>query len=345
MDAAIFLLVVKDGVVNGAVYALLAISIVLVFSVTRIIFIPQGEFVAFGALTLAALSRGEVPGTVKLLVVLSGVSLVAELLRQRFRLSARQWGDLLLRDVGLPVGLWGVVYVLAPLHAGPWATIPLTLALMIPIGPVLYRTVFAPLSEASVLVLLIAAAGVHLTLLGIGLDVFGPEGVRAPGLFKGVQNFLGVALTTQKMALLLVTVVLMALLWAGLQGTMIGKSLRAAAVNRIGARLVGLRVGSSGQLAFAIAAGIGTITGVLIGPYTTIYYDTGFLIGLTGFVAAILGGLVSYPATVIAALFVGLVEAFSAFEASTYKEVIVFFSIIPVLLFRSLRRGVIEDAE
>jgi len=345
MDATILLLIVKDGVVNGAVYALLAIAIVLVFSVTRVIFIPQGEFVAFSALTLAALSRGEVAGTAPLLVTLSAISLIGEVIRHRFRLSGRHWARLLARDVALPCGLWGATAFLVGFHAGLWVTIPLTLLLMIPIGPVLYRIVFAPLAEASVLVLLIAAAGVHLTLLGIGLNAFGPEGVRAPGLVSGLQHFGSVTLTSQKTALLVVTVALMAALWFVLQHSMIGKALRAAAVNRIGARLVGLEVAASGQLAFAIAAAIGTITGILIGSYTTIYYDTGFLIGLSGFVAAILGGLVSYPATVIASLFVGLVEAFSAFEASTYKEVIVFFSIIPVLLVRSLRRRVIEDPE
>jgi branched-chain amino acid transport system permease protein len=345
MDATILLLVVKDGVVNGAVYALLAIAIVLVFSVTRVIFIPQGEFVAFGALTLAALSRGEVPGTAPLLVTLSAVSLIGEVIRHRSRLSGRRWVWLLARDVVLPFFLWALTAIVVDLHAGLWVTIPLTLLLMISIGPVLYRTVFAPLAEASVLVLLIAAAGVHLTLLGIGLQVFGPEGVRAPGMFKGMQHFGPVTLTSQKTVLLVVTIAVMGLLWFGLQHSMIGKSLRAAAVNRIGARLVGLPVSSSGQLAFAIAAAIGAVTGILIGSYTTIYYDTGFLIGLTGFVAAILGGLVSYPATVIASLFVGLIEAFSAFEASTYKEVIVFLSIIPVLFVRSLRRRVIEDHE
>ena len=56
-------------------------------------------------------------------------------------------------------------------------------------------------------------------------------------------------------------------------------------------------------------------------PITTIYYDTGFLTGLKGFVAAIIGGLVSYPLTAVAAILVGCVEAFSSFYASNYKEV------------------------
>src|SRR5690606_1644245 len=73
MDSTIALILVQDGIVNGAIYALLAMALVLVFAVTRVILIPQGEFVAFGALTLAMLVNGAVPGTVWLLL-LAGVT-------------------------------------------------------------------------------------------------------------------------------------------------------------------------------------------------------------------------------------------------------------------------------
>ncbi len=78
-----------------------------------------------------------------------------------------------------------------------------------------------------------------------------------------------------------------------------GKALRATAVNRLGARLVGIRTTLSGQIAFLLASVIGAISGILIVPITTLYYDTGFLIGLKGFIAAIIGGLVSYPLTAV----------------------------------------------
>ena len=61
MDGDIALILLQDGVVNGAIYALLALSLVLVFAVTRVVLIPQGEFVAYGALTYAALDDGRVP--------------------------------------------------------------------------------------------------------------------------------------------------------------------------------------------------------------------------------------------------------------------------------------------
>ena len=80
MNLDIALLLAQDGITNGAIYALLALALVLAFSVTRVIFIPQGEFVAYGALTLVALQAGRLPGTVILLMIAGGLVACAELI-------------------------------------------------------------------------------------------------------------------------------------------------------------------------------------------------------------------------------------------------------------------------
>ena len=134
-------------------------------------------------------------------------------------------------------------------------------------------------------------------------------------------------------------------LWLFFGHTLYGRALRATAVNRRGARLVGISTKMSGSLTFTLAAFIGALSGMLIAPVTTIYYDTGFLIGLKGFVAAIIGGMASYPVAAVGAVMVGLLEAFSSYWASAYKEVIVFTLIIPVLLWRSLTTHHVEDEE
>ena len=77
MDPTIAALLAQDGITNGAIYALLALALVLVFTVTRIIWIPAGEFVAWGTLTLAGLQTGTVPGTLKVLV---GMAVIAGLM-------------------------------------------------------------------------------------------------------------------------------------------------------------------------------------------------------------------------------------------------------------------------
>ena len=345
MDPTIVLFLAQDGVTNGAIYALLALSLVLVFTVTRVLFIPQGEFVAYGALTLAAFERGTLPLTAWLTVMLGVAAFVAGLILEREARGTARILRGLATDVALPAALLLAAWLAAPLRAGPWLDIPLTLAIIAAQGPYLYRLAFKPLAESSSLVLFIAAIGVHLALVGLGLVFFGAEGFRTQPL-TNASLALGPALISgQSLWVMGSTAALITALWAFFGHTLTGKALRATAVNRLGARLVGIPTATAGALAFGLAALVGALSGVLIAPMTTVFYDTGFLAGLKGFVAAIIGGLVSYPLGAVAALLVGLCESFASFYASTFKEVIVFTLIIPVLLWRSLRSGHAEDEE
>jgi branched-chain amino acid transport system permease protein len=130
-------------------------------------------------------------------------------------------------------------------------------------------------------------------------------------------------------------VVLSGLFFLAFERTVMGKALRATAVNRIGARLVGIRPARTALLAYGCASLLAGLIGVLISPVTTMYYDSGFIIGLKAFVAAIIGGLTSYPLTAIGALAVGLLESFASFWSGALKDVIVFSLLIPVLMLRS----------
>jgi branched-chain amino acid transport system permease protein len=127
--------------------------------------------------------------------------------------------------------------------------------------------------------------------------------------------------------------------------TVAGKALRATAVNRVGARLVGIRPVRTALLAYGCASLLAGLIGVLIAPVTTMYYDSGFIIGLKAFVAAIIGGLVSYPMTAVGALAVGVVESFASFWSGALKDVIVFSLLIPVLMLRSFMAVHAEEEE
>jgi len=221
----------------------------------------------------------------------------------------------------------------------------LTLALVVPLGPILYRIAYQPVAEASVLVLLIVSVGVHLAMTGLGLIFFGAEGSRTPAFADGSITLGTLVVSGQSLVVVGTSLLLIAALYLFFEFTLYGKALRATAVNRRGARLMGISTVMSGRITFAVAALIGTFSGMLIAPITTIYYDSGFLIGLKGFVAAIIGGLASYPLAALGAILVGILEAFSSFWASAYKEVIVFTLIIPVLLIRSLTSHHIEEEE
>jgi branched-chain amino acid transport system permease protein len=337
------LLLAQDGVVNGAIYALLAAALVLVFSVTRVIFIPQGEFVAFGALTLAALQAGKVPGTLWLLAATGGAVAVADAVRLVRAGTARRLPRALAASLGPPAALAALLAVVPPAALPPWLQVPLALALVVPLGPGLYRLVYEPLADASVLVLLIVSVALHLALVNVGLLSFGAEGVRtAP--FSEARLALGpVPVSGQSLWVVGFCGALLTALSLFFERTMLGKALRAGAMNRIGARLVGIPPALTGRWAFGLAALVGASSGILVSPITTIYYDNGFLIGLKGFVGAIVGALASYPLAAAGAVLVGLVEAFASFEASAYQEAIVFALILPVLLWRSLRAHGLED--
>ena len=343
MDLQIALLLGQDGITNGAIYALLALALVLIFTVTRVIFIPQGEFVAFGALTLAAFQSGKTPGTVWLLlgagILVAVIDIVVALRAGNFRRLPR----IILWNLAYPSAIAAGAVALAP---GTWPLVPqiaLSLAIVVPLGPMVYRLAFQPLAEASVLVLLIVSVAVHIGLVGLGLLFFGAEGSRTPAFSEGSLELGSLSLSAQTLWVVGCSALLIVALYLFFERSLYGKALRATAINRTGARLMGISTVMAGKLSFLLAALIGAFSGILIAPITTIYYDTGFLVGLKGFVGAIIGGLASYPVAAAGAVLVGLLESYSSFWASAFKEVIVFTLIIPVLLWRSLTSRHVEE--
>ncbi len=336
MDLSIAGILALDGLTNGAVYALLALATVLLFAVTRVIFIPQGEFVAFGALTLALFQTGKVPGTVWFLLVLAGLAAMGDMVDGlRHRRPARRVALQVVRTLAWPVIASAIAIWAAPRGFPLFVQALLTLALVTPFGSLVYRLAYESLADASVLVLLIVSVGVHFALVGLGLFFFGAEGFRNPSFWDASFQLGPLNLSGQTLIIFIASFALIVLLWLFFERTLTGKALRATAVNRAGARLMGISSSGAGRLAFTMAALIGALSGLLIGPTTTVFYDSGFLIGLKGFVAAVFAGLASYPLALVGALAVGLLESFSSFWASSFKEVIVFASILPVLLWRS----------
>ena len=336
-----------DGIANGAVYLLAGLGLVLIFSVTRVVFVPFGDVAAFAALSLAAFETGRLPPTVGLVAMLALLAVVAEV-----------WGCLKRGEAGrIPRAVlgWGVLPLLPCAlawalagHKLPQAVFVLTaIALVVPITPLVARVALQPIADASVLVLLIASLALHFLLSGLGLLFFGPEGFRTAALAGGSFDLPG-GLPVSGQVLLMVgsAIVLSGLFFLAFERTVAGKALRATAVNRVGARLVGIRPARTALLAYGCASLLAGLIGVLVAPVTTMYYDSGFLIGLKAFVAAIIGGLVSYPLTAVGALAVGVVESFGSFFSGALKDVIVFSLLIPVLLLRSaMAKHPEEEAE
>jgi branched-chain amino acid transport system permease protein len=250
-----------------------------------------------------------------------------------------------IKFVLLPAALLAATRWLPLDSLGKPGQIALTLAIVVPLGPLMYRLVFEPLADASVLLLLIVAVAVDVALSGTGLLLFGSEGARTDPLIDFEAAFGPITIGGATAAVIAMTVLAMLALYLFFDRTLHGKALRATAFNRLGARLVGIRVRGAGRLAFLLASLLGGVSGVLISSIMTVYFDSGFMIGLKGFVAAIVGGLASYPAAVAGAVAIGLIESWSAFYASTFRDAIVFGALIPVLVARSLLAGDLPEDE
>jgi branched-chain amino acid transport system permease protein len=344
-DVALILAI--DGIANGAVYLLAGIGLVLIFSVTRVVFVPFGDIAAFAALTLAAFETDRLPPTIAMVAVLAVLAVLVEvgsLARRgeyaRIPRAVAFWGF-------LPAIPCALAWMAARPDMPPAVHIAAAVLLVVPLAPLVARIVFQPIADASVLVLLIVSLALHFLLSGLGLLFFGPEGSRTGPLADGALTLPGgFPLSAQVMLMIGAAVVLSAMFFLLFERTVAGKALRATAVNRVGARLVGIRPARTALLAYTLASLLAGLIGVLVAPVMTMYYDSGFLIGLKAFVAAIIGGLVSYPLTAVGALAVGGVESFASFWSGALKDVIVFSLLIPVLMLRSfLTRHVEEEAE
>src|SRR5262249_7365177 len=169
MDAQIALVLLTDGIANGAIYVLIALGTVLIFSVTRVIFVPFGDIAALTALTVAAIQIGRLPGTVWLVSVLAAIALLMEhalLVRQRQLRRVQTVRALYAVLPMLPVAI-AAALAFSGGKLPQLAQMLLAIALVLPVAPLINRIIFQPLAGASVLVLLIVAVAVHFAISGL----------------------------------------------------------------------------------------------------------------------------------------------------------------------------------
>lgn len=347
MDFNVAFSLLQEGLTNGAVYSLIALALVLVFAVTRVILIQAGEFVSYGALTIYALQRGETPMTLWFMLAGCLAAGVVELLRLwRIRAPVSEFIRPSLGWIVAPAAL-AVATPLLPLSALPMLLqVALTLAIVVPLGTSMYRLVYQPVAHASILVLLIISVACHFVLDGLALVAFGPDGARTASFSDTQFEIAGQSVAMQSLLVLGISIALVVVLFWFSQHTMFGRALRATASNRRGAALMGISADMAGLASFTLTALICTAAGILIAPFVTIYYNSGFLISLKAFVGATIGALVSYPLAAVGALLIGVFESFAAFWSSAYKDSMVFALMVPILLGCSLlARQTIDEEE
>jgi branched-chain amino acid transport system permease protein len=201
------------------------------------------------------------------------------------------------------------------------------------IGLLLHRLAIEPARGASAVTLIIITIGASIFLRGLASVVFDKQFHRLPH-FSGEAPVLmfGAAILPQTFWVLGGAVLILVLLWAFFERTLMGKAVIATAANRLAARLVGIDTSLVMALAFGISAAIGALAGILVTPITFTSYDVGTLLALKGFAAAMLGGMGNPAGAVLGGLLVGLLEAFGAgYLSSTYKDAIAFLVILLAL--------------
>jgi branched-chain amino acid transport system permease protein len=230
------------------------------------------------------------------------------------------------------------------------AGVPLPLAAVLAIlftlivGLALHRFAIEPARGSGAVVLIIITIGASIFLRGAAQVVFDKRFHSLPPFLPGDAIRLGGAtILPQSLVVLAGALVVVVLLWAFIERTLLGKAMVATAANEIAARLVGIDTRRIVGLSFAISAAMGAVAGILITPITLTSYDVGTLLALKGFAAAMLGGMGSGVGAVIGGLLLGLLEAFAAgYVSSQYKDAVAFLLILIVLL--AMPRGLLGRA-
>jgi len=209
-------------------------------------------------------------------------------------------------------------------------------AVMALLGAVFSRVVFARLQSQRPLVSIIATVGFGIFLKEMAHIIYGPEPLMYPSpMGSGGVTVLGIAVGWQHVLILGVVLVLTLLQQVVLRRTMAGKMMRAVAIDRDTAALMGIPVQKVLAGTFAYSSVLAALAGILLAPLFFVTTEMGGMVGLKGFVAMIIGGFGSIPGAILGGLLLGVSENLGAYWiSSTYKEAIAF---VLLLLFLAVR--------
>jgi branched-chain amino acid transport system permease protein len=214
--------------------------------------------------------------------------------------------------------------------------VPLAVAVAALVGAAVERGVLSPAARSSELVRIIITIGVSIALRGVALTLWSSQSYTLPAFTAGGPlTVRGAALARQDVWVLGVAAAAMLALYLLFERTFFGSALRASVMSRDASRLMGIAPGVMSLVAYTLSAALGALAGIVITPIALATYDMGIMLGLKGFVAAVLGGLVSAPGAVAGALLLGIVESFAAgLLSSGYRDAIAFALLLGILVVR-----------
>ncbi|MGH8671894.1 MAG: branched-chain amino acid ABC transporter permease [Burkholderiales bacterium] len=284
--------------VLGSVYALVALGYTMVYGILQLINFAHGEITMMGAMV--------------------GLAVIGAVLQSGSTLP-------------------GVVVI----GLGLVVAIPTCMALGFAIERIAYR----PLRNAPRLAPLITAIGVSIILQNVAMIVWGRQYIAFPAIINPVRhNLAGATLTDLQIFIFLLSCTLMAGLFLLVKKTRLGRAMRATAENRDVAALMGVNINTVISLTFVIGSALAAVAGVMVSAYYGLaHYYMGFMLGLKAFTAAVLGGIGNIAGAMLGGLLLGVIESLGAgyigpltggFLGSHYQDVVAFFVLIAVLVFR-----------
>ena len=203
---------------------------------------------------------------------------------------------------------------LAIVLLGALVAIPVCMA----VGFTLERVAYRPLRRAPRLAPLITAIGLSIILQHIAMIIWSRNPLPYPQVVESVSYNItghpgGATITNVQIAIIVISVAMMAGLTFLVYRTRFGIAMRATAQNQAVAGLMGIDINRVIALTFVIAGALGSVAGVMVGSYYGVaHYQMGFLLGLKAFSAAVLGGIGNLAGAMLGGLLLGLIEALGA---------------------------------
>ncbi|MEK6718350.1 MAG: branched-chain amino acid ABC transporter permease [candidate division NC10 bacterium] len=204
------------------------------------------------------------------------------------------------------------------------------------LGFLIEKVAFRPLRTAGHMPPLLITIGLSIILKDLAVVLFGAENRPVPSIYEQTVRLAGVQVSVLQLVILGLAGFLFLVLHLLIQGTKIGRAMRATAQDHEAASAMGVNVNRVFSIAFSLASCLGGAAGVMIGIYYNAVYPTmGGTAGLKGFAACIFGGLTSIPGAILGGIIIGVVENLTVqFLASGYRDVVAFLVMVIVLVLR-----------
>lgn len=251
--------------------------------------------------------------------------------------------SLVYRTMGLVNFAHGQIVMIGAFTASTFymtSHLPFALAIVIALAVtallgVVIEFVLRPLEGRDFDLMLIGTIGFGVMLEALAIIIWGATGRAVPSPIDTAPiDIGGIKIRTYSLVVLAVAAVAtVGLVWF-LQRTKLGAAMQAVAMDRDAATAVGIHVGRSNAIAFAIGAGLAALAGGLAGPMLYVNASLGGSLGIKGFAAAILGGFGDVRGAVVGGLCIGILDSWAAGQFEGYSELVVFIVFTVAIMAR-----------